>query len=79
MLKYNIDDTIANILKAFTSMLIVPDLNNSITVGSNKPYTKTRPNTKDWATKYRIKPNNTEKAIMPLFLLYPKIIPKNPH
>ena len=43
---YSIEATIAKILKAFTLILIVPDLNNSITVGSNKPYTKTRPNTK---------------------------------
>lgn len=37
ILKYNADAIIANTLKAFTSMLIVADLNSSITVESNKP------------------------------------------
>ena len=48
---YNNEDTIANTLKAFTSILIVPDLNKSITVESNKPYIKTKPNTKVCAIK----------------------------
>ena len=39
---YNKDDTTAKTLNAFTSILIVAVLNNSITVESNNPYIYTK-------------------------------------
>ena len=44
-------DKIAKVLKALTSILIEPVLNNSITVESNKPYINTNNNIIDCANK----------------------------
>ena len=69
IITYTIEDIIANNLKALTSILIVPVLNNSITVGSNSQYANTIPKTKFCAIKYAIKPNKTENPNLPLFIL----------
>ena len=60
IITYNIDERIAKVLNAVTSIFIVAVLNSSITLESNNPYTNTKPNMINCATKYIINPNKTE-------------------
>ena len=68
---------IIRVLKELVSIIIL-FVKRLIILLSNNPTIYTSNKTMLWDNKYAINPNNTEKPILPLFFLYPNMIPKKP-